>query len=514
MRRGGGARRRKRQRHKAEKALAELEEQEWEERLRTEAANDAEKEETIRIAIKQRLILRGRLDPNDVPEAALEKEEPLPQLRRHIRTALHLEARRRVALDERDEKHDAREVLDGGPSFPSWTPLWIHLTWRPAGKPESVAARAAKQPGAAWLIQKRYRRYQRQLRFRGSEAEAEAIQLDNGYMGSADDPIAGKRLRLLFYFILLVLWSLASVDSRRPDKYHQTAVLHTHLSISHDLESPPKSFAGGKAARRLQTGADDEQEVAIDSEIDPNAPTGGDPEFGEIRTRNHLKQYIKKSLRRASVELAQSASALPFHSVSSIRVRQQRVKPQPCVAGPFDHLASVLCHPNFHKGEEDRAPFGPDGLWEYTDGSEVCSSPLPHARAHTHTHRTHPPADLPTHTTSPPPGNCPLLALCCQVRGYARGGEARGKLGSYDMGGFLLEVFEDDPSMNSTNSSTTTTGRRSLKGAKKGKSDLVRAAGGPWANQDAFDMCALFCCLAGLRAYRAGVPYPWTAVPV
>ena len=87
------------------------------------------------------------------------------------------------------------------------------------------------------------------------------------------------------------------------------------------------------------------------------------------------------------------------------------------------------------------------------------------------------------------------LLLRDQVGGYARGSETNGKLGRYGLGGFVLEVYEDGPSVpNSTVSSSGSggleTGRRSLKGVKKGKSDAMRASG-PWASQQAFDMCVL-----------------------
>jgi hypothetical protein len=363
MRRAGAAQTR-RARARAKNALADLEEKEWVKTLQTNAVDDAEKAETVRLAIQRRLILRGRLDPHDIPEAALGQEELLPRLRRHIRTALALEAQRRVVAEERDE---LVTDTDESPSYPSWTPLWIHLSWRPAQKPQSAALRAAKKPGAAALIQKRYRRYRYQYRSDNSDGPK---KLDDGYMGAPDDPVSGRRMKMLFYVLLLVCWTLASADSRQPDKYHQTAVLHTHFSISSDLESPPKSFAAPRA-RRLQTGANDETEVAVDADVDPDAPTGGDPQFTEIHTRDHLKHYMKTSLRRAAVELAQSASPLPFHTVTSIRIRQQRVKPRRCVSSPFDHLLTELCYPNFHEGEEDKTPFGPDGQWEYTDGSEV-----------------------------------------------------------------------------------------------------------------------------------------------
>eukprot|EP01043_Picozoa_sp_COSAG02_P046405 COSAG02_NODE_4336_length_5489_cov_5.862894_2_plen_433_part_00 len=363
MRRAGAAQTR-RARARARHALADLQEQEWVAALQANGADEAEKEETLRLAIQRRLILRGRLDPHDIPEAVLEQEELLPRLRRHIRTALTLEAQRRVGAEERDE---LVADIDESASYPSWTPLWIHLSWRPAQKPEPAALRAAKRSDAALLIQKRYRRYQ----YRTDPID-KPMKRNDGYMGAPDDPVSGRRMKLLFYVLLLVCWTFASVDSRRADKYHQTAVLHTHLSISGDLESPPKSFASPRA-RRLQTGASDETEVAVDAEIDPHNPSGGDPQFTEINTRDHLKQYLRKSLRRAAVELAQSASPLPFHTVTRIRVRQQRVKPRPCVSSPFDHLSAELCYPKFHEGEEDKTPFGPDGQWEYTDGSEVHS---------------------------------------------------------------------------------------------------------------------------------------------
>lgn len=490
-----GAAQMKRRQHRARAhAREELVEKEWVERLRADAANDAEKAEVIRVAIQRRLILRGRLDPHEIPEAVLEQEELLPRLRRHIRTALTLEAQRRVGVDERHElEMDTSETS----SYPSWTPLWLHLTWRPTEKPESAALRAAKRLGAATLIQTRYRTFQR----RSGDTNGSA-KLVNGYMGAPDDPVSGRRMKLLFYVLLLVCWTLASVDSRRPDKYHQTAVIHTHLSISSDLEAPPKSFASPKA-RRLQTDAKDEIEVALRSEFDPNAPTGGDPQFNEIHTREHLKSYMRTSLRRASVALAQSASPLPFHTVTRIRVRQQRVKPRPCVTSPFDHLSSVLCYPNFHEGEEDKTPFGPDGQWEYTDGSEVRQPPY---CLHTPRIAVYPIVRLRTFT---------LLLPCGQARGYTHASETNGKLGSYDLGGFVLEVFEDDlPARNSTNasgSSGSQAGGRSLKGAKTGKKDLTLAPF-PWTNQDAFDMCASRImrpvsvpCVAELgRSYRSG----------
>ena len=360
----GAAQMKRRQQRARAHARDELVEKEWVERLRADAAIDAEKAEVIRMSIQRRLIRRGRLDPHEIPEAALDQEELLPRLRRHIRNALTLEAQRRVGAAERHVEMDTGEPS----AYPSWTPLWLHLTWRPTEKPKSAAIRAAKRLEAATLIQARYRKFQ-------SRSGDMGAKLVNGYMGAPDDPVSGRRMKLLFYVLLLVCWTLASVDSRRPDKYHQTAVIHTHLSISSDLEAPPKSFASPKA-RRLQTDATNEIEVALRSEFDPNAPTGGDPQFNEIHTREHLKSYIRTSLRRASVALAQSASPLPFHTVTRIRVRQQRVKPRPCVATPFDHLSSVLCYPNLHEGEEDKTPFGPNGQWEYTDGNEVCPPPF------------------------------------------------------------------------------------------------------------------------------------------
>lgn len=365
--------------------------------LEANATDDAGKEEALRLAIQRRLILRGRLDPHDIPEAVLEQQELLPRLRRHIRTALALEAQRRVGAEERDR---LVTDTDESPSYPSWTPLWIHLSWRPAQKSEPAALRAAKRSGAAVLIQKRYRRYQH-----ATGHSDEPKKRTDGYMGAPDDPVSGRRMKLLFYVLLLVCWTFASVDSRRADKYHQTAVLHTHLSISGDLESPPKSFASPRA-RRLQTGANDETEVAVDVEIDPDDPTGGDPQFTEIHTRDQLKQYLRKSLRRAAVELAQSASPLPFHAVTSIRVRQQRVKPRPCVSSPFDHLSAELCYPKFHEGEEDKTPFGPDGQWEYTDGSEVRPR---------HTHCKGISSYSPAH----------LLCCCCATRWGATHVEAK-----------------------------------------------------------------------------------------
>ena len=81
-----------------------------------------------------------------------------------------------------------------------------------------------------------------------------------------------------------------------------------------------------------------------------------------------------------------------------------------------------------------------------------------------------------------------------EVRGYTRGTDTCGKLGRYDTGGYLLETFEDDPVLNGSNSSS---GRRVLKGAKKGKMALGGGKSGPWANQLAFDMWAT----------AAGVPW-------
>lgn len=361
MRRAGAAQIRRRHRARATKALADLEEKDWVEHLQASAADEAEQSEARRIGIQRRLVLRGRLDPQDIPEATLEHEELLPRLRRHIRTTLALEAQRRVGRDERDEleENTNRSLL-----YPSWTPLWIHLSWRPADKPEAAAVRAAKRPRAAAIIQKRYRYYQRRTAGMVKEPDKRL----NGYMGAPDDPVSGRRLELLFYIILLIFWTLASVDSRRPDQYEQTSVVHTYLSISSDLEAPPKTFAGARA-RRLQTGPSDE--ATVDAEIEQSAPSGSGQQFDEISTREQLKQYLKHSLRRASVELAQSVSSLPFHIVTGIRVRQQRVKPQRCPSGPFDHLSSVLCYPNFHEGVEDKTAFGSNGQWEYTDGSEV-----------------------------------------------------------------------------------------------------------------------------------------------
>lgn len=341
----------KRKRARMQRMLAEEEENTWLDELKQQAKNDTEKEEAIRLTIKKRLILRGRLDPNEVPEKVLEQEEPLVRLRKHVRCALVLEAKRRIDGEERGVSTAADP---NEPNFPSWTPLWIHLTWRPAPKPETLEERERKKPGAAHLIQKRYRFHQR----RHENEAKEEVHLNNRYMGSPDDPLgpspddpaSGRRLKLLFYVILLIFWTVASLDSRQPDKYQQTAVIHTHLSISNDLESPPKSLNAG-AGRRLQTGGGDDQEAVMSEPVEENAESGGNPQFQEIRTRAQLKKYMEVSLRRASVELAMSASKSPFHSVTGIRVRQQRVKPSPCHSGqPFHHLAQVQCHPNFRMG--------------------------------------------------------------------------------------------------------------------------------------------------------------------
>ena len=337
--------------------------------------------------------------------------------------------------------------------YPSWAWLWLHLSWRPA-KPKALAVAEATHEArvrAGRIIQRQYRRHHE----REEARENKSVVKDNKWMGSPEDPIAGRRLKLLLYFVLLVFFTLASIDARRPDKYQQTAVLHTHLALSNDLESPPKSFMRpGGLRRALQTGEDDEQEKVVDPAPSPDLPTGSSPQFTELRTRAHLRLYLGQSLRRAAVELAQSGSKLPFHLVTVMRVRQQRVAPEPCPSGIFEHIsAAALCHPNFADGQEDRSAFGPEGQWEYTDGAEV---------------------------------------------GGYNTDVVRGKLASYDAGGFLLETFlpeeaEEEGSQSGSwafaPSPAPSSGRRALKGAKKGKAELVRTAG-PWADAEAFDMWA------------------------
>lgn len=104
-----------------------------------------------------------------------------------------------------------------------------------------------------------------------------------------------------------------------------------------------------------------------------------------------------------------------------------------------------------------------------------------------------------------------LLLLRGQVQGHTSGSGTRGKLGTYDLGGFVLEIFEDDPAvLNFTNLSSR---------------DLTRASS-PWVNQKAFDKyvshvtlsfpgtLALLSCLAA-RSLEHSVtvmcPFRWAA---
>jgi len=141
------------------------------------------------------------------------------------------------------------------------------------------------------------------------------------------DPLKGRKLQVLKYFLFLAVFVAACANGRTPDMYYQNSVVEQYMSLGQ------ASFTG--------------------YEVRPSfAELVKWSDFWTYMIRGFAPGIFDPELRLPNG----TAGAQTLYLVSGFRLHQVRVRPVNCSAA-FSYLESAKCFPAFTEAVEDRGPF-------------------------------------------------------------------------------------------------------------------------------------------------------------